>query len=181
MGSAARPNGGTIARCGFSFRFRGAEAGGRQSPGAEAACRQRCLCSLRASSAGREGGGGPAAPSGELDPRSPLNFYRQLNRLRHGGSALRDGDEIFLDFDALNALVWIRRPASPSYANPPVVILCNFSDKPAAIALKPELARLHLRGSFLKTVLRSDGGMGAMDISPVHLPPYGVYVGELKF
>jgi len=124
----------------------------------------------------------PASVAGqELNPRSPLNFYRQLNQLRHGGTALRDGDETFLDFDALNALVWIRKPASPTYANPPIVILCNLSDKPLALDLKPDLMRLHLRGSFLKTVLRSDGGMGAMDISPVRIPPYEVYVGELKF
>jgi alpha-glucosidase len=124
----------------------------------------------------------PASVAGqELDPKSPLSLYRQLNQLRHGGTALRDGDENFLDFDALNALVWVRKPASPSFANPPIVVLCNLSDKPVAINLKPELTRLHLRGSFLKTILRSDGGMGAMDLSPVRIPPYGVYVGELKF
>jgi alpha-glucosidase len=124
----------------------------------------------------------PASVAGQdVDPRSPLSFYRQLNRLRHGGTALRDGDETLLDYDGLNALVWIRKPASPSYTNPPIVVFCNLSNKPLAIELKPELQRLHLRGSFLKTILRSDGGMGAMDLSPVRIPPYGVYVGELKF
>jgi alpha-glucosidase len=124
----------------------------------------------------------PASVAGqELDPKSPLSFYRKLNQLRHGGTALRDGDETFLDYDALNALVWIRKPASPSYANPPVVVLCNLSDKPLAIDLRKELIRLRLRGSFLRTILRSGGGMGAMDLSPVRIPPYGVYIGALKF
>jgi len=124
----------------------------------------------------------PASAAGQdRDPRSVLNFYRQLVQLHHGSTAIRDGDQIFLDYDSLNALVWVRIPPAPSLHNPPVVILCNLSDKPLILALKPDLARLHLRGSFLKTVLRSDDVIGSMDISPVHIPPYGVYIGELKF
>jgi alpha-glucosidase len=124
----------------------------------------------------------PASAAGQnLDPHSVLNFYRQLTQLHHGSIAIRDGDQSFLDGDGLNALIWVRSPAAPSLHNPPVVILCNLSDKPVVLDLKPALARLHLRGSFLKTVLRSDDALGSMDISPVHIPPYGVYVGELKF
>lgn len=124
----------------------------------------------------------PASAAGQdLNPRSVLNFYRQLTQLHHGSTAIRDGDQSFLDADALNALIWVRTPAAPSLHNPPAVILCNLSDKPVVLDLKPALTRLHLRGSFLKTVLRSDDALGSMDISPVHIPPYGVYVGELKF
>jgi alpha-glucosidase len=124
----------------------------------------------------------PASAAGQdRDPRSVLNFYRQLVQLHHGSAAIRDGDQIFLDYDSLNALVWVRIPPAPTLHNPPVVILCNFSDKPLILALQPDLVRLHLRGSFLKTILRSDDVIGSMDISPVHIPPYGVYIGELKF
>lgn len=124
----------------------------------------------------------PASAAGQdLDPASVLNFYRQLSQLHHGNTAIRDGDQTFLNYDGLNALIWVRKPAAPSLHNPPVIILCNLSDKPLTVALKPDLLRLGLRGSFLKTVLRSDGGMGAMDLSPVHIPPFGVYIGELKF
>jgi alpha-glucosidase len=124
----------------------------------------------------------PASAAGQdLDPHSVLNFYRQLIQLHHGNTAIRDGDQTFLDEDTLNALIWVRTPPSPSLHNPPLIILCNLSDRPLILDLKPALARLHLRGSFLKTILRSDDALGSMDISPVHVPPYGVFIGELKF
>jgi len=124
----------------------------------------------------------PATAAGQdLDPHSVLNFYRQLIQLHHGNTAIRDGDQTFLDYDSLDALIWVRTPPAPSLHNPPVIILCNLSDKPLIVDLKPALARLHLRGSFLKTIFRSDDALGSMDVSPVHVPPYGVFIGELKF
>jgi hypothetical protein len=41
--------------------------------------------------------------------------------------------------------------------------------------------KLHLRGSFLRTVLRSDNGMGTMNLESMTLPPYIAYIGELRF
>ena len=44
-----------------------------------------------------------------------------------------------------------------------------------------QMSRLKLKGSFFRTLLRSDVGMGAMGLDAVKLAPYGVYVGELKY
>ena len=55
--------------------------------------------------------------------------------------------------------------------------------KPATIAsavLVSDIERLRLRGSFLRAIARSDGGMGAMPLREVVLPAYGVFVGELS-
>ncbi len=124
----------------------------------------------------------PSTASGQdADPKSVLNFYRQLSQLHHGNAALRDGEQIMLNHDDLNAVVWVRKPVLVTQQNPAVVIVCNLSDRPLLLPLKSELARLHLRGSFLKTLLRSDDAMGTMHLEPVAVPPYGVYVGELRY
>jgi glycosidase len=124
----------------------------------------------------------PASAAGqELNPNSVLNFYRELVRLHHGNTALRDGEQISLNHDGESAVVWVRRPASPTYQNPAIVVVCNLSDRPLAISLKGDLARLHLRGSFLRKLLRSDGELGSMDVDPTSVAAFGVYVGELKY
>lgn len=43
------------------------------------------------------------------------------------------------------------------------------------------MQKLHLKGSFLRTVLRSDTGMGPMTLDSMTIPPFGVYIGELRF
>ena len=116
----------------------------------------------------------------EAIPASPLNFYRRLSVLHHGGTAIHDGDEITLDHDAKNALIWVRKPASPSQFNPPIVIACNLSEKPVSLSLSPDLTRLQLRGDFLRTLLRSDDAMGGVSIDRLTIPANGVYVGQLR-
>jgi alpha-glucosidase len=112
---------------------------------------------------------------------SALNFYRTLIELHHGNNAFKDAEEVFLNHDDASALVWMRRPPGASYKNPAIVVVCNLSDKPLSISLKDDIAKLHLRGNFLRKILRSDGGMGSAGIDPITLPGYGVYVGELKY
>ena len=46
---------------------------------------------------------------------------------------------------------------------------------------KADIAKLGLRGSFLRTVLRSDEGMGTMHLDEMTLPPYCAYLGELRY
>jgi hypothetical protein len=43
------------------------------------------------------------------------------------------------------------------------------------------MTRLHLRGSFLRTLLRSDNGMGTMNLESMTLPPYTAYIGALRY
>jgi hypothetical protein len=39
---------------------------------------------------------------------------------------------------------------------------------------------LDLHGTYLRTLLRSDAAIGPEDLNSVTLPPFGVYIGELK-
>lgn len=94
---------------------------------------------------------------------------------------LRDGETIPLDHDAQNVLVWVRKPRAITPLNPAIVVLCNFSSAPVTLSLKADMARLHLRGSFLRTVLRSDSTMGTMHLDGMTLPPHEVYIGELRY
>ena len=114
-------------------------------------------------------------------PADPLtNWYRQLAVLHHDNAAVRSGSKIFLDFDAQNALVWVNRPASSSPLNPPVIVVCNLSSSPLQLSLADAIKKLNLRGFFLRPLLRSFDAMGAQPLDNITLPPFGVYIGELR-
>jgi hypothetical protein len=122
-----------------------------------------------------------AAPAPLPPPPDPLAaWYGQLAALHHGNTALRTGSKVFLDFDAENALVWVARPAVPTPQNPPVIVLCNLSSSPVQLSLADTIKKLNLHGFFLRTLARPDSGMGAQDLNAVSLPPYGVFIGELR-
>jgi alpha-glucosidase len=115
-------------------------------------------------------------------PVDPLtSWYQKLAALHHDNAMLRAGNKTFLDFDAQDVLAWVSRPVRPSPQTPPIMVLCNLSSSPVQLSLAAEIKKLNLRGFFLRAVLRSDAGMGAQDINAVNLPPYGVYIGELRF
>lgn len=107
---------------------------------------------------------------------SIFNWYRQWSGLHRGNAVMRSGDDTLLDHDAEGALVWVRGGRSGSV---PIVAILNVADRPLRLSLLVDIARLRLRGSFLRTISRSDGGMGAMPLREVVLPAFGVYVGEL--
>ena len=111
---------------------------------------------------------------------SLTTWYKKLAALHHDNTALRFGSKTFLDFDGQDALVWVNRPTMPSLQNPPVVVVCNLSSSSVQLSLTGSLTKLNLHGFFLRTLLRSDNGMGAQDIDAVSLPPYSVYIGELR-
>lgn len=121
----------------------------------------------------------PAAPKPvTIDPLT--TWYRKLAAIHHDNPVIRSGSKIFLDFDAQNTLVWVNRPASPSPSTPPVVVACNLSASPVQLSLAAPMKELNLHGFFLRTLLRSDDAMGAQDLNSVTLPPFGVYIGELR-
>ena len=117
----------------------------------------------------------------DANPDSLLNWYRKLIALRRNNPALHTGVNIMLDHDAQNALVWLRKPANPSPENPSVVVACNLSAQPITLSLKSDMKANGVRGSFLRPLARTDNGMGAMDLDTLHLQPFGVYIGEVKF
>jgi alpha-glucosidase len=123
-----------------------------------------------------------AAAAPKLVPLDPLTkWYQQLTDLRATNAVLRSGAKTLLDFDAQNTLVWVSRPAKESITARPIVVACNLSSSPVQLSLTAAMKSLNLRGFFLRTLLRTDQAMGAQDLNSVTVPPFGVYIGELRF
>ena len=123
----------------------------------------------------------PNAALEEADPASLLNWYRKLIELHHSNATINSGEYLSINRDDQNVLIMIRKPKNVSLTSPILVILCNLSGQPANLSIKTDMTKLHLRGSFLRTVLRSDNGMGTMHLESMTLPPYAAYIGELRF
>jgi hypothetical protein len=123
----------------------------------------------------------PNAALEEADPASLLNWYRKLIELHHSNATINSGEYLTINRDDQNVLIIIRKPKTVSPASPVLVIICNLSAQPAQLSLKTDTMRLHLRGSFLRTVLRTDNGMGTMHLESMTLPPYAAYIGALRF
>lgn len=118
----------------------------------------------------------------ESDPDSLLSWYRRLIALHRSNATISSAPTtIVLDHDDQNVLVWMRKPQAPTYKNPPVVVICNLSAKPVQLSLTDDLKKLHLRGNFLRTMLRSDNGMGPLSTDSMTLAPFGVYIGGLGY
>jgi glycosidase len=125
--------------------------------------------------------GAPNAALEDADPDSLLNWYRQLSSLHHGNSTLASGTSLTINRDDQNVLVLIRKPKVVSASSPVLVLLFNLTAQPVQLSLKADITKLGLRGSFLRTVLRSYEGMGTMHLDEMTLPPYGAYIGELRY
>jgi len=117
----------------------------------------------------------------EANPASLLSWYRQLAALHHSNQTLESAPATTFDHDAQNVLAWVRKPADASLKNPAVVVVCNLSAQPAHLSLKDDMQKLHLKGNFLRTLLRSDNGMGPMSLDSMTIPPYAVYIGQLRY
>jgi len=117
----------------------------------------------------------------EADSSSLLSWYRQLSALHHSNQTLSSAPGVMLNHDDQNVLAWVRRPEGASLRNPAVVVVCNLTAQPVHLSLKDDMQKLHLRGSFLRTVIRSDNGMGPMSLDSMTLPPFAVYIGELRY
>jgi len=123
----------------------------------------------------------PNAALEDADPASLLNWYRKLIELHHSNATINSGEYLTINRDDQNVLIMIRKPKNVSPTTPILVILCNLSGQPAHLSIKTDTMKLHLRGSFLRTVLRSDNGMGTMHLESMTLPPYAAYIGALRF
>ncbi|HWW97137.1 MAG TPA: alpha-amylase family glycosyl hydrolase [Edaphobacter sp.] len=123
----------------------------------------------------------PNAVLEDANPASLLNWYRRLIELHHSNATINSGEYLTINRDEQNVLIMIRKPKDVSATNPILIILCNLSGEPAHLSIKKDTMKLHLRGSFLRTVLRSDNGMGTMHLESMTLPPYTAYIGALRF
>ncbi len=119
--------------------------------------------------------------AGDATPTSLLNWYRQLSAMSHSNRTISSGAITVLNHDDQNVLAWIRRPQSVSPNAPAIVVVENLSSQPVTLSLKGDMQRLRLKGSFLRTLLRSDTGMGAMHLDGMTLAPYAVFIGELRY
>jgi alpha-glucosidase len=126
-------------------------------------------------------GAAPNVPLEDADPSSLLNWYRSLSELHHGNPTINAGATLTLNHDDQNVLAWIRKPSTVSPNAPILIVLCNLTAQPVQLSLKPNIDRLHLRGTFLRTLLRSDTGRGPMHLESMSLPPFAVYIGELRY
>lgn len=119
--------------------------------------------------------------AGDASPASLLNWYRQLSAMSHSNRTISSGAITVLNHDDQNVLAWVRRPQSISPNTPAIVVVENLSAQPVTLSLKEDMQRLRLKGSFLRTLLRSDTGMGAMHLDGMTLAPYAVFIGELRY
>jgi hypothetical protein len=122
--------------------------------------------------------GGALSPGG--DDSATTDWYRQLIALHHGNATLRYGSATPLDFDSQNSLVWVSRASGGSATMLPVVVACNLTSSPVHLSLGTAVRGVGLRGSFLRTLLRTGDSMGPQDVDNVNIPAFGVYVGELR-
>jgi alpha-glucosidase len=117
----------------------------------------------------------------EASSTSLLSWYRQLIALHHTNQTVNSAPVIMLNHDDQNVLAWVRKPADASYRNPAVVVVCNLSAQPVHLSLKDDMQKLHLKGSFLRTLIRSDQGMGPMSLDSMTIAPFAVYIGQLRY
>lgn len=117
----------------------------------------------------------------DTNQNSLLNWYRQLSALVHSNRTISSGSITVLNHDDQNVLAWVRNPPMASLATPAVVVVENLSDQPVTLSLKADMQKLRLRGSFLRPLLRSDNGMGALHLDGMTLTPHMVFIGELRY
>jgi hypothetical protein len=123
----------------------------------------------------------PNAALEDADPASLLNWYRRLIELHHSNATISSGEYLTINRDNQNVLIMVRKPKDVSATTPILIILCNLSGEPQHLSIKTDTMKLHLRGSFLRTILRSDNGMGTMHLESMTLAAHAAYIGELRF
>jgi len=139
----------------------------------------------------------------EVDRYSLLNWYRRLTALRHAKAVLRDGSADVLQLSNPSVVAWIRRTKVGSTVgspvSSPVIAICNLSAHPVSLSIASELRRLAVpAGSGVMHTLATSNTPASADasaadrkpedpaydapvsINAISLPPYGVYLGELR-
>ncbi len=107
------------------------------------------------------------------DPKSILNYYRQLLAMRHTNPALLDGNYIALNEDDANVLSYVR-----SYKGENVVVVLNMSASTQKISLN--LAAKGITAKAGNTLLASFPAPETMNVTEISVEPFGAWIGELK-
>jgi alpha-glucosidase len=110
----------------------------------------------------------------EADPNSLLNWYRALIRLKKTNPTFISGEQVMLDTENTKVLSWLRKGPEKSA----VVVATNFTAEPQTVNLDASAAGV--KGTRLKTLLKSPDVADPASIGKVELPPFGVYIGEVE-
>ena len=114
------------------------------------------------------------------DADSLLNWYRKLSQLRHEQASLHEGMLAMLDTGYPEVVAWVRR--GDAAKGQPVLVVCNTSGQARVITVAESLRRLGLSAvNGVHPLAVSIAGMKPSYVAGgIELPPYGVYVGELR-
>lgn len=116
----------------------------------------------------------------DSDPASLLNLYRRLIQLHHGDPTLHNGVTEFLQYDTLNALVWVRRAPPSARTSYDIIVICSLAAQPSVLFLEDDLAALHVRPGALRNLLSTGPSPTAVGTTSfTKLPAYSVFLGEL--
>ncbi|MGZ4813827.1 MAG: glycoside hydrolase family 13 protein [Terriglobales bacterium] len=108
------------------------------------------------------------------DPNSIYNFYKELIALRKSNSALRDGSYVTINPEDPNVLSFLRKAGGAS-----VLVALNMSAQPQTV--KFDLKTEGITGATAKPLLSAPkSGDSPVPLNVVSLPPFGVFVAEVK-
>jgi len=109
------------------------------------------------------------------DPRSLLNWYKQLISLRRSNAAVRNGRVVMLDKTNANVLSYAR-VAKDGTA---VLVALNMSAQPQSVSF--HLSEANIRRSHLTNLMTSpEQDAGSSSVSPVRLAPFGVWIEAVQ-
>ena len=109
------------------------------------------------------------------DPRSLLNWYKQLISLRRSNAAVRNGRVVMLDKTNANVLSYAR-VAKDGTA---VLVALNMSAQPQSVSF--HLSEANIRRSHLTNLMTSpEQDAGSSSVSPVRLAPFGVWIEAVE-
>ncbi|MBC7792322.1 MAG: glucohydrolase, partial [Clostridia bacterium] len=111
-------------------------------------------------------------------PDSLLSWYRGLLGLRKTNASFQ-GSTKFLDLDHDGVLGFVRN--AESFNGNPVVLFANFGTTPVTVSVKADLKALKVSGTGLVRLLATDEATATKaTLEGIELPPFGVYIGEVK-
>jgi len=109
------------------------------------------------------------------EPASMLEWYRRLIQLRAANPALRDGAQTMLNTNDNNVLSWLRKGAG---GGPSVIVACNFTSVPQTVSF--DLRGQGISDRTVRTIIATEPGNTGMSLTNVKLPPFGVFLGEVR-
>jgi alpha-glucosidase len=110
----------------------------------------------------------------EADPNSLLNWYESLIKLKKTNPVFISGENVMLDTSNMKVLSWLRKGPGKQA----VVIATNFTAEPQTVNLSA--ASAGVKGTTLKTLLKTPGASDPASIDRVELPAFGVYIGQVE-